>query len=418
MCPAYWIIPLALGATPYPSTHDRAGLLPTTDPLPVYHPDPGYWLNQLHAALFIADRVPAEVAGALPEEQKAAGLTSDQFYKVGWYFKKRPGTDADRRVFGGDGRVSPVEDFTGDRGQRLRELLAKLATADQVVTEPALKDPLARLMLQYDLLHVWTRLDKPGADPQTLAVVAKAVRVVALPADTLRALPSGLDKLARLGTAGPPDRTTPYLSSGLIDKTNDSGWVEVDRDSTSTLFHAKNSLRVSRVYLNAGSREKTLAAITAGPAAKLDIGTETAFLFEMIGLDPDLKPVPTAVVDEVRVRRLTGPVKLAPDNPTASKDGWDQWVYFRARPGTEFRFVPDDTQSLFLEYGTAKHSTFAAQCALCHRATNAGGQTPLGVRTLAKHANPRESNDPTRLPKIAAEQLGPIAARLREVAGK
>jgi hypothetical protein len=414
MRPIGWIIALAVGAglanTPYPPAHDRAGLLPTADPLPVYHPDPGHWLNQLHATLFIADRVPAEVAGALPEELKAAGLTADQFYKVGWYFKKRPGQPADHRVFGGDVRVSPVEDFGGDRGQRLRDLLAKLDAG----SAPA--DPVARLMLQYDLLHAWIRLDKPGADPATLAAVAKAVRTVALPADVLKALPSGLDKLARVGTAGPPERARPYLSAGLIDRTNASPWVEVDRDSTSTLFHAKNALRVSRIYLNAGSREKTLAAIAAGPAAKLDVGTETAFAFEMIGLDPDLKPVPTKVVDEFRVRRLTGPVALTADNPTASKDGWDQWIYFRSRPGNEFRFLPDDTQSLFLEYGTAKHSTYAAQCALCHRATNAGGQTPVGVRTLAKHANPRESTDPARLPAIAVEQLGPIVARLREVA--
>ena len=54
-----------------------------------------------------------------------------------------------------------------------------------------------------------------------------------------------------------------------------------------------------------------------------------------------------------------------------------------------FRFVPDTAQSLFLEYGTAKHTTYAAQCALCHRATNGGGQAPSGVRMLSRFAEPK-----------------------------
>ncbi len=100
---------------------------------------------------------------------------------------------------------------------------------------------------------------------------------------------------------------------------------------------------------------------------------------------------------------------------TSSRDGINFWTYFRQRPGiaaaagtdpdhASFRFVPDTAQSLFLEYGIAKRTTFAAQCVLCHRTTNSGNQAPAGLRSLSRYARPHVIDKPeTRLRQAEVE---------------
>lgn len=155
-----------------------------------------------------------------------------------------------------------------------------------------------------------------------------------------------------------------------------SAWLEVGRNS-SALFKADRSLHASRVYINAGDRPATReliesAALLDGPQVAVPQQTETILVQQLIGFDDQLRPVVTPVIDDLRVRSLHGPAERSAGNRSSSRDGSNHWIYYRTRLGSlrknvpTFRFVADSDQSLFVEYGTLKHATFAAQCALCH----------------------------------------------------
>ncbi len=412
-----------------PVGHAREGLPAAESPAPVYARDPAHWLNELHALLFTQGQVPEEVAAVLPGGHP--GTADADFFVKGWQFAKRKGGPADRAVFGGDVRVSALTSVGADRRERLLALLDRLSTADRVAAVPELRSPLARLLLQWDVLSVWWRLEadrKWGLDDaDLLAAMAKAVRTLAQQRATLEGLPSGIpDLTAEFAAHGrPTGPARPYLPELPLDGQPKGGWVEVDRKA-GKLFRGDTALRASRVFLNAGDRERSADLVrAAGQAAgkkagrpDVPAGTEVALVMSLVGFAPDLTPVATPVVDEVRVRRLTGPFQLAADNPTSSHDGADHWIYFRSRAGSllggrPFRFVPDTTQGLFLEYGSAKHTTFAGQCALCHRADINTSTVSRGVSTLNPYAQPRVTDNPAARHRTAEGEMRPVADRLR-----
>lgn len=416
----------------HPAGHPDEGLPTSPAPIRAYAADPESPLNALHAMLFIAERTPEEVGAALPGERKAQGAEDDpKFFTKNWYFRKRAGVPEDRRTFGGDVRVSPVGGYTDEEQGKLRDLLAKIDTPEKVGAFAELRNPLARLMLQWDLVSVWWRLEKAGkADESTLVAMAKAIAALAQDKGVLSSLDPGEKDLAsRFSAAGKPeDRRSPYLPASLFAEGPGSPWVEVDRKSTA-LFHGATSFRASRVFINAGTAEEGKALIEAAaksaeakakpePAA---VGTEAAMVLTLVGITPDLEAVATPVIDEVRVRALVGPDRAA---DTSSHDGLNQWLYYRSRAGSlvepaaePFRFIPDTSQSLFLEYGTAKWTTFAAQCVLCHRTSGDGGQAPSGIRSLARAANPRVAADSRSRDRQAESDFAPVVERLKRRLG-
>lgn len=410
-----------------PPGHVAEGLPADATAVRAYSPDPASPLNELVTRLYQVERVPAEVAAALPGERAALGEDDAAFFKPGWYFRKRPGVEADRLVVGGDVRTSPVEGLASQDAARVVELLGLIDSPEKVDAIPELRPPVARLMLQWDLWNALRRLEAAkDADPAPLRALAKAVRACGQPEGDLRGLPSGVDGLrSRFAGGRKDDRRSPYLPDGLLSGDPDSPWVEMDRQSTK-LFHGASSYRAARVFVNAGSREASRALVEAaakgegdGPV-KVPDGTEAAIVLSLIGLTTDLKPVATPVIDEVRVRALVGPRELDAASDTSSRDGLNIWSYLRTRHGTNvdpgtgpFRFVPDTTQSIFLEYGTAKRTTYAAQCALCHRNTSDGGQVDAGFRSLGKYAKPRVVESPDARLRLAEGEVAGAVAKLK-----
>ncbi|WP_165251119.1 hypothetical protein [Paludisphaera soli] len=412
----------------HPAGHVAEGLPADGTPVRAYAADPDSPLNALFTLLFQVERVPEEVGAALPTERQAGGEDDAAFYKPGWYFRKRPGVEADRVVVGGDVRTSPVQSLDPSDAARAIELLAMIATPEKVDAIPELRSPTARLLLQWDLWNALRRFEAEGGDPALLQALAKGVRACGQPAEVLRGLPSGTDELhARFASGRPQDRRAPYFPAGLLADDPGSPWVELDRASTK-LFHGASSYRAARVFVNAGSRAASTALIEsakgtgaagAGPA-RVPEGTEAAIVLSLIGLTPDLEPVATPMVDEVRVRALAGPRVLDPAGDTTSRDGLNTWMYLRTRNGTlvdpdrgAFRFVPDTAQSIFLEYGTAKRTTYAAQCTLCHRTTSDGGQVDAGFRSLGKYAKPRLAESPDVRFRLAEREVAHAVASLK-----
>jgi hypothetical protein len=413
----------------YPRGHDREGLLVAEAALPVYADDGAHALNRLHQALFITALVPDEVGAALPAERRMAGGDDAVFFAPKWYFGKRKGTAGDAAVFGGEVRFSPVSELRDARAERVRALLAGLQRKEQVAAVAELRAPLMRLLLQWDLLTLWWRCERDQtADDATLAVMARAIAALALERSALALLDPGIDALrAAVATGSDPVEPVPmnpYFPNDLL--ASPTEFVEVDRDDKA-LFHAERSLRAVRVFVRvpdgAGATRTLVAACaTAGKDGALPpipLGTDVALVLSLLAIDADLQPFATPVTDEVRIRRLQGEAKLAPDNGS-SRDGVSHWVWLRTRALSRdpraahaFRFVPDSQQALFLEYGTRKHTTYYAQCALCHRLTDTGKQTPSGITSLGRFSHARVCTDPATRLRRAEQQAGEIGARLR-----
>jgi cytochrome c peroxidase/cytochrome c553 len=418
------------------ASHSNEGLLPTGDvreglpssatPSNPYSDDPKDLLNQLHHILFVETLIPEEVQAALPTERKKNSLSDAEFYVSGWYFKKRPGSEEDRQTYGGDVRVSPRRTIDSQARELLLPILEKLATAEKLEAFPLLQQPLARLMVQWDLMSLWWHLERmKSEDLVLLESMARTIAALSQTAETLKGLPSGIGELEKNHVKPqPPSTTEPYYPIDFVfDKSANGPWVEVGRKS-STLFRADRTLRSSRVYLKSGTREETVSLIAN--AADYSSGkkivpheTMTILIQQMMGIDSDLNPVATAVVDEFRVRIMSEPTDLRHDSSTSSRDGSSHWIFMRTRYGSmrdnaaDFRFVPDTAQSLFLEYGTQKHATFAAQCALCHRRSETGGKNNSGVRILEPVARPHIAEPSERL-SLAEKEMAPIVARLKE----
>jgi hypothetical protein len=361
--------------------------LPLPGPHTTYSRDPGSFLNELHGLLFIDEQVPAEVGAALPSERQQAGKTGDEFFQKQWYFAKRPGKESDRRTFGGDVRVSPVLAPDPRRTARLLELLPQLSTREQVAAIPELQNPLARLLLQWDLLSVWWRFEQQAeSDAALQEALARSIAALGQPRAVLEGLPSGAVELRRQFAGGTAtDHTQPFLPESLLNADGVPAWPELGRKSTK-LFHAGTQLRASRVFLHVERTELERALAAGTPVVTEPIAPDhpvlTALVLTLMAIDDRGEVVATPVIDEVRVRAsLTGSAG-SPNPETSSHDGSSHWIYFRSRRQSlldaesgPFRFVPDTAQSLFLEYGTAKHTPYFAQCELCHRLTNSGNQS-------------------------------------------
>ncbi|VTS00768.1 hypothetical protein [Tuwongella immobilis] len=410
--------------TRHPLGHAHEGLPLRETGLPIYAPQPDHWLNDLHAALFTQAMVPADVGGVLPGEMR--GKNPQEFFIKGWQFAKRKGEDADLTTFGGDVRVSAVIAIDDARRKRLLAGFARISTPEQVQAIPELRSPLRRLMLQWDILSVWWRWESDRKwsyeDSEVRIAAAKSIRALAQPRAVLESLPSGRDELLQqfANHSVPGPAALPYLPPSVLVRDAQSEWVEIDRKA-SKLFRGDVALRNSRVFLRAGTRDQAAAIVEA--AAKknrpaIPDQTEVALEMTLIGVDPEFNPVVTPVIDEFRIRRLSGPFQIAAANPTSSKDGVDHWVYFRARTQLDatqnlFRFIPDTTQGLFLEYGSAKQTTFGGQCALCHRADINTPTLPRGISTLNWNALPKIATDPKVRIQAVVSEMTRVTEQLR-----
>lgn len=341
-----------------------------------YHADPEHVLNRIFRAAWLARLAPAEVAAVLPREGALE-------WSEGWVHRKRAGQASDERWFGGDGRQLPREKF--DAADEAR-LLADLAALDAQALAPLRERADLAVLFQHDLLRVALRLEDSGANPALIPALRRAAQAVALPAEELDKLTStlaGVDLGVEVSAALSPAESSPYR--------------EILRRST-RLFDAEHTMLWSRVWLAHPDGVEQLAKLLPAARAELGapqvpLGTRAVLLQGIVALDAEGRARATPLVVDVRTQVLVNRDALAADNPTFTRDGIDFEVRLLEREGVRsgvaaqrFRRVDAEDQELFRDYGTLKHTTYRAQCALCHRNTDTPEPELGGFPILRPHA--------------------------------
>ena len=222
----------------FPVGHPDQGLpRPEFVPAP-YHEDPNHALNQVFRASFLATVAPAEVGLALPREHGDPA----EFFRKPWYFAVRPGTPADRKLFGGDARLLSQEGFAPDEAASFARALAEV---DGEGARTLKKRPELAVLFQHDLLRVAQRLMEAGRNPELLRPIGEAVKRVALTSAQLSQLPSTYEiglKSGSLDSALPPDLLR-------VDSPVNGTYLELLRNST-RVFDASRTLAWSRVFIS------------------------------------------------------------------------------------------------------------------------------------------------------------------------
>jgi hypothetical protein len=393
----------------WPVGHARAGLTKAPEHLTPYDADPTHPANRLFRQLWTASLVPAEVAHVVPGEP-ARELAE------GWVHGKRAGRDEDRAVFGGDGRMLPLE---GLAGPQAAAVLADLEALRQLI--PTLqRTPALAVHLQNDLLRAAERLLDVGQNLDLVPRLRDTALLLALPADRLAELPDPL----RLACAGAdPALPTPELPTQVGGSA--TGFREITRRST-RLFDAAHTLLWSRVFVRHPDGEAALAAMlpapgaTKGPSPTTPIGFAAVLVQGLVAIDDQGVPRATALVVDVRTQTLHNREPLAASNPTFTHDGLDFGVWQLQRQGLRsgepprfFRVVDADDLDLFRDYGTAKLTSYRAQCALCHRVSDSPEPELAGFPVLRPHVQAAFAATGEERLRLAEQQVGTLLVKLR-----
>lgn len=371
-----------------------------------YHADPAHLLNRLFRAFYLVHAAPAEVATALPREHGDAA----DFFVPGWYFGKRAGEATDERWFGGDGRQMPREGFTAAEAAALRE---DLAAVDGEVVTALQATPRLAVWFQHDLLRMARRLLDTRQNPELLPLLVGAARRVALSRAVLES-----DALSTFRLADVQARQ-PELQVARM--------VELERRST-RLFDAEYVQLWSSVYLAVPETAASGLAPWLTPKGKgeklasVPIGTQAVLVQGIVALDDEGNACATDVVIEVRTQVLRNRDPLAADNATTTRDGVDFAIWSLERQTlrergaatslADFRTVDMESQELFRDYGTRKHTTYAAQCTLCHRRSNGPEEELAGFPVLRSHVSPRPVADPQERRRKAEAEFEKFLAAL------
>lgn len=382
-----------------PATHRDHGL---PNPKAIWSPysqDTNHCCNQIWRAMYLARCIPKDVCGALPQEHTDAR----EFFVPGWYFARRQGVERDQRLFGGDGRQMPVEGFDGESSQ---QLLALLRQIDGDVLRELQRRSRAAVWFQHDLLRLARRLLDTRQNPELIQPLLLCAQRVALPRTVL------LSDAVR--TASVEDVAAQIEGFDLANS------VEVQRRS-SRLFDAEYVQLWSSIYLMLPNetRSATTGWLTAGEARPPLALQATALLVQgIVAIDDAGAPCATDLILEARTQRLTNRKPLAFDNATTTRDGVDfaMWSLPRravrdlgpktnAVPFAAFRSIDMESQELFRDYGTRKHTTYAAQCTLCHRRSNTPDEAIAGFSALRRSSKPRPAKAGERKLQAEGEML-------------
>lgn len=402
---------LAQDAAPrwLPPAHPDRGL---PDPAAVWCPydaDPQHVLNRVFRAFHVVQAVPAEVAAALPRERG----DEPKFYAAGWYFDQRDGVTADARWFGGDARQLPRERFDDDEAVRLT---ADLAAIDGAVVTALRATPRLAVLFQSDLLRMGQRLLDTEANPELLSPLLAAAERVALPAAALQEAALRTFALADLAP--------------IVDGIEVEQLIEIERRST-RLFDATFTGLWSSVFIAWPQGGAGLATWMADAArrprefASVPIGTRAVLVQGIVAMDDQGKPRATDLVVDVRLQELVDRRPLAFDNATATRDGVDFRVFWLERQVAReqrelglaaFREWAAMDQVLFRDYGSRKHTTVGAQCALCHRRTHTPDEAIAGFLALRPSAQPRPVTGPEERRQRAEAEFGRFLAVARAAA--
>jgi hypothetical protein len=399
----------------FPVGHPDQGLpRPEFVPAP-YHEDPNHALNRVFRASFLSTVAPAEVGLALPREHGDPA----EFFRKPWYFAVRPGTPADRKLFGGDVRLLSREGFAPDEAPSFARALAEV---DGEAALTLKKRPELAALFQHDLMRLAQRLMETGRNPELLRPIGSAVNRVALTPAQLSQLPSTYDlglKNGSLDSALPQDLLR-------VDPPGNGTYLELLRNST-RVFDASRTLAWSRVFISwPSAREGLMGFLSAhGKDGNVEVptGTISVLVQGVVAVDDRGRPHATSLAFDVRVKWLANRDPMSGQNRTTSRDGIQIRAYELRRASLRqgahnrlFRLLHDDDQALFRDYGTLKHTTLAAQCTLCHRLHGVSDAYLGGFITLGPSARPRPATTGSERLRLAEREASQFLASIEKAA--
>jgi len=398
----------------YPIGHPDQGLPYPGFVLTPYHEDPNHVLNRVFRASFLLTTIPAEVSLALPREHR----DPSEFFRKPWYFAVRPGTPADQKLFGGDTRLLSRDGFTSGEATAFAKVLAKV---DGEVVRTLKSRPELAVLFQHDLLRMAERLMDTGRNPELLKPIMTVMKRVALTSSQLSQIPSTYELGLQFGSI---DFNLP---SNLlrIGPPVDGPYVELLRQSTS-LFVASHTLAWSRVFVAwPTSRRDLIDFLSAQSKEKeVPVGTISLLTQGVIALDDQGRPHATPLVFDIRVKWLANRDPMSLDNRTTTRDGIQIRTYELRRMSLRqnankllFRALHGDDQALFRDYGALKHTTLAAQCAVCHRLHEVSDAHLGGFITLGPSAKPRPAVTGLERLHLAEREVLQFLVKVRKAVG-
>ena len=115
---------------------------------------------------------------------------------------------------------------------------------------------------------------------------------------------------------------------------------------------------------------------------------------------------------------------MSVENRTTTRDGIQIRAYELRRTslrqgdhGRLFRALHEDDQALFRDYGALKHTTLAAQCAVCHRLHDVSDANLGGFITLSPSAKPRPAVTGLERLRLAEREVLQFLVKLRKAGG-
>jgi hypothetical protein len=397
----------------YPIGHPDQGLpLPAFVPTP-YHEYPNHALNRIFRTSFLVTTIPEEVGLALPREHR----DPVEFFQKAWYFTVRPGTPADQKLFGGDTRLLSRDAFTSGEAKAFAEALAEM---DGEVVRTLKSRPELAVMFQHDLLRVAERLTETGRNPELLKPILTAVRRVALSSKQLTQLPSTYE----LGLKHKSINAALPLDLLRAEPPGEGRYIELLRQSTS-LFNASHTIAWSRVFFAWATSRKDLidflSVQSKGAKVEVPLDTTSVLVQGIIAIDDQGRPYATPLVFDVRVKWLANRDPMSVQNRTTTRDGIQIRAYELRRASFRqgeyeglFWALHDDDQALFRDYGALKHTTLAAQCAVCHRLDNVSDADLGGFITLGPSAKPRLAKTGVERLHLAEREVQQFWMKLRK----
>lgn len=317
--PLLWAAELEERDPAYYHEGELRGSLRSADPLPLYDADPQHLWNQLFAAIAIRHSNLPSKRGGTPIPRIEGGDTIDFLAWPGTIYWDEPETVA---------RLENLLDrFLKEQGEQL------------------VADPLKRVMLQRDLWaafdffisqNIARRGDLETRKRRTALCrkMALVMRALALPAETLAKLPDNYSlalKSGRFATEHEFDPRRDYLPPRLLTDRNE--WPELDFHQPklhedierrfvflhTRAFRGRSYFRVfyrfpaGRQQLEEYLKQVDAVGVdwrTAGQngfivlkpdVPQMPAGTEVSLVQFLIALDTNLQPVPTSLVESVRV---------------------------------------------------------------------------------------------------------------------